>query len=204
MDRMKTLTRLVWWRRQQPSEFVALLRPHLERLHRAAYRFTGDPHDAEDLVQDLLAKLYPRREELRAVDQLSPWLMRALYRQFVDGRRKRLRSALGRIEPAPQACAAADAMDRFTAPTGSPEEALEAGQFAARVEAALQGMSPEHRAVLSLHDIEGYTLIELERVLDVPLGTLKSRLHRARRQLRGALQGEPSGARLRVSGGGTR
>lgn len=197
---MRTLTRLVWWRRREPSEFVALLRPHLDRLYRAAYRFTGDPHDAEDLVQDLLTRLYPRVAELQGVEQLGPWLMRVLYRQFVDSRRRRLRSALGHVDAPPEEGAAGDAMDRFSSPAPGPEEATDAALFAARIEEALQAMPAEQRAVVSLHDMEGYSLPELEGILEAPLGTLKSRLHRGRQRLRSLLEMEPSVAQRRVSG----
>ncbi|MHB8745347.1 MAG: DUF423 domain-containing protein [Gammaproteobacteria bacterium] len=69
-------------------QFENLLRPHLEHLYRVAYRFAGNVCDAEDLVQDLLVKLYPKLSELTAVEQLRPWLARALYYHAIDKRRR--------------------------------------------------------------------------------------------------------------------
>ena len=74
------------------DEFVTLLRPYVEGMYRLAYRFCGAREDAEDLVQDLLVKLYPRLEELRGIDNLQSWLATVLYRQFVDRTRHHNRS----------------------------------------------------------------------------------------------------------------
>ena len=73
--------------------FETLLYPHLQRLYRRAYRFTGSRDDAEDLVQDLLIKLLPQEKRLAEVQALAPWLARALYHLYVDDIRRRSRSA---------------------------------------------------------------------------------------------------------------
>ena len=72
------------------------MRPHLQSLYRQAIRYTENRDDAEDLVQDLLLKLFPRLDELERIDRLPPWLARVLYRLFVDDFRRRQRSP---IEP---------------------------------------------------------------------------------------------------------
>ena len=60
------------------------MQPHLEAMYRFAYRLAGQQQDAEDLVQDVVLKLYPRLSELESVEQLRPWLNRVLYRHFID------------------------------------------------------------------------------------------------------------------------
>lgn len=182
--------------RPAPSEFEDLLRPHVEFLYRLAWRFTGSAADAEDLVQDVLIKLFPRTRELSAVEQLRPWLARVLYRQYVDSTRRRARSPV--TQQATETEGDEDPLDGFAGAEDSPEEQAERGQLHERILHALARLNPEQRAVVTLHDIEGYSLAELETTLDTPVGTLKSRLHRARRHLRALLAMEPFSASERV------
>ncbi|TNF35939.1 MAG: RNA polymerase sigma factor, partial [Gammaproteobacteria bacterium] len=72
------MTILNFWSRKQSShdQFELLLRPHLRRLYNLAYRFSGNRDDAEDLVQDVLLKLFPRLHEMQAIEKLGPWLAR--------------------------------------------------------------------------------------------------------------------------------
>jgi RNA polymerase sigma-70 factor (ECF subfamily) len=158
--------------------FDALLRPHLERLYRLAYRFTGTREAAEDLVQELCVRLYPRHAELRALDRPGPWLVRALHNLFVDQARRATRSPVESVDPLPE----------VAAPEPGPDERAFAEITLAQIEAALARLPPEQRAVLAWHDIEGYTLEELAQSQDLPLGTLKSRLHRARAALQRLLR----------------
>ena len=78
--------------RSGPSRFEALLRPYLQPLFRTAFRFAGNVADAEDLVQDVLVKLYAKRQDLDKIEKLQPWLMKVLFRTFVDRKRKRDRA----------------------------------------------------------------------------------------------------------------
>ena len=82
------------YRRARPTElnFEDLVRPHVEYLYRLAWRFTASVPDAEDLIQDVLLKLYPRTEEMLGIQRLRPWLARVLYHQYVDSVRRRARS----------------------------------------------------------------------------------------------------------------
>lgn len=160
------------------NSFEALLEPHVGYLYRLAYRFCGDADDAEDLVQDLLAKLYAHPVELDKLDQLRPWLARVLYRMYVDRCRKTARSPV--LQPGGEANDA----DQIQHPGPGPEGEAEAEAVQERLHRALQELNPDQRAVVVLHDVEGYTLSELQYVLDAPLGTLKSRLNRAHAHLR--------------------
>ncbi|MEX0959226.1 MAG: RNA polymerase sigma factor [Burkholderiales bacterium] len=164
--------------------FSLLLRAHIHDLYRAAYRFCGRREDAEDLVQTLLLRLYPKRDELAKVEDLRPWLVRALYNLFVDNVRR-----AGR-EPVSGALGD-EAIEPLHATEPGPEEAAERKHLQSRIAAALAELSVEHRAVVTLHDMEGYNITELAQSLDLPVGTVKSRLHRARARLRECLGMEP-------------
>jgi RNA polymerase sigma factor (sigma-70 family) len=187
------------YRRTRPaaSNFEDLLRPQIEYLYQLAWRFTGGVADAEDLVQDLLVKLYPRIDELLDIEQLRPWLARVLYRQYVDSVRKRARSPIARLVGGTEEDD--DSLDAFPSMTDGPEEQAERHSLRERLLHALSRLSPEQRAVVTMHDVEGYSLEELESILETPLGTLKSRLHRARNRLRALLPMEPFEAGQRVS-----
>jgi RNA polymerase sigma factor (sigma-70 family) len=173
------------------QHFDALVRPHVMALYRFAYRLMRDRADAEDLVQDVLLKLYPRTNELAEVRDLKPWLLRVVYHQFVDVLRKRSRSAVS----------VSDATDLDVPDLAQePEHCFDVSQMAARIRDAVQRLSRDQQVLVTLHLIDGYTLEEVAQVLDVPLGTLKSRLHRTRAQLRKILQLEPFAPLERVNG----
>ncbi|SCX93800.1 RNA polymerase sigma-70 factor, ECF subfamily [Thiohalorhabdus denitrificans] len=175
--------------RGDTADFDALVRPHVDHLYRLAFRFTGSREEAEDLVQDLLVKLYPRTGELAAVEDLRPWLTRVLYRMFVDSHRKRTRRRVVPIGEAREE-SEGDPSDQVPSDTPGPEEETETRYTRARLQNALRRLGDHHRAVVALHDMEGYTLAELETLLEVPAGTLKSRLHRARARLRELLDAD--------------
>ena len=166
------------------AEFEALVRPHLEWLYRLAYRYTGQAQDAEDLVQELLVRLYRNPEDLTRLSAPRPWLIRSLYNLFVDQWRHRRRTPFGHLHPEP--------WDELFADQGggaTPEDELQAAGLRRTVSQALFRLDEVHRALLVLHDVEGHTLPELADALGLPLGTLKSRLFRARRKLRRQLGG---------------
>jgi len=157
---------------------VALLRPYVEGMYRLAYRFCGCREDAEDLVQDVLVKLYPRIQELRGIENLQSWLATVLYRQFVDRTRHINRSPVQSSEDGDTPPLAEDQS------TNQPEALLLNHEAIDHVQKALLQLNDDQRVLVVLHDVEGYKLTELKEMLDVPVGTLKSRLHRAREQLK--------------------
>lgn len=163
------------------NRFSELVSPHIGSLYRMAWRWTQDVDQAEDLVQETLTKLFPRADELERVEKLGPWLARVLYRCFVDMHRKRSRSPvcerLGWT-------ADTDLLDARIAalPDGSDDiERLVLQQELAR---ALESLGEDRRDVILLHDAEGYSAAEVATILDISVGTVKSRLHRARNQLK--------------------
>src|SRR6266705_1905336 len=188
------------YRRARPAalNFEDLLRPQVEYLYRLAWRFTGSVADAEYLVQDVLIKLFPRTKELLEIERLRPWLARVLYHQYVDSVRQRARSPI--VELVTDAGGEDNPLDALPATKDGTEEHAERSGQRERILRALDRLNPEQRAVVAMHDVEGYSLAELEKLLETPLGTLKSRLHRARQRLRALLPTEPFSTRERVKG----
>lgn len=176
------------------EQFEQLLQPHLQQLYRVAYRFTGQRADAEDLVQDVVVKLYPRMQEMQKVEKLGPWLVRVLYRHFVDRLRSKQRSPLHLVSD--DETELDERSDETPDPAGSAENAL----LQSRLQSALDKLNEDQRALMILHDVEGYTLNEIHIMQDVSIGTLKSRLNRARTRLRELLSNmEPFDAVRRVN-----
>jgi RNA polymerase sigma factor (sigma-70 family) len=172
------------------AEFERLLRPHVPTFYRSAYRWTGAVDRAEDLVQQLLARLYPRLAELRALEQVRPWALRVMYRIFVDELRRTRASPVQFGAEADAGEMAGAPEEAWLDPGPEPAELVEQQLTQERLLRAWEQLGEEHRVVLSMHDIEDYTLPELAQIMDIPLGTLKSRLHRARARLRELLAAE--------------
>ena len=181
-------------RAQQPhvdaaAEFDNLMREHVPALYRAAYRWTGAVDRAEDLVQELLVRLFPKLEELRRLEKVRPWALRVMYRIFVDQVRRE-RSSPVQFGAEGREDSGEEEGQEFIDPSEGPAELLEQQLTQERVVAAWESLGEEHRVVLSMHDIEDYSLPELSEIMGVPIGTLKSRLHRARAKLREVLATE--------------
>lgn len=173
------------------------MRPQVEYLYRLAWRFTASVADAEDLVQDVLLKLYPRTQEMLGIQRLRPWLARVMYHQYVDSVRRRARSPV--LQLVGGGDGEDDPLDKVPTTRDGPEEHAERSGLRDLILTALRQLNPEQRAVVTMHDVEGYSLEELETMLETPLGTLKSRLHRARHRLRALIPMEPFSIGERVS-----
>lgn len=176
---MTAITRLFRGRSDGRDEFIAVLRPHIDLMYRMAYRWTQCRHDAEDLVQDVLVRLTARRNELRHVEQLRPWLIKVLYRRYVDLYRRQQCSPL-----VPESELEQQAFDN---PIPVLTERIDIPQridLQQTLLAALATLDDEQRDTLLLHDVEGYTALEVAEILEINVGTVKSRVHRARNHLK--------------------
>lgn len=157
-------------------------------LRRYARSLTRDRDDAEDLVQDTLLRALERRASFRAGGNLRGWLLAILHNVFVDGRRAR---AAARAREA----AAADLAPEAAPP--AQEEVVRLGE----VREAFFRLPEDQRAALHLVAIEGLSYQAAAEVLEVPIGTLMSRIGRARAALRALETGASPRARLTVVGG---
>lgn len=160
--------------------FERLVRPHFDRLYRLAWRLAGSKSEAEDLFQELLIKAYGKIDDLASIEQPGPWLCRVMYNLFIDEQRRFTRHRMrivdeGQLGP--------EGIEN-SAGTDDPVANNEQIQQILRLENALAQLSDEHRIVVLLHDTEGYKLTEIQELTGTPVGTIKSRLHRARARLR--------------------
>lgn len=159
--------------KEKEQTFEELISPHMSNLFKVAYQYTGTKYDAEDLLQDLLEYLLTKEAELRKVEKLKPWLMRCLYNRFIDLYRKKQRQP--NLE---------DIDDEKVQPLFKYFDNHQKDEQNKEIFDAMDKLSVEQRALVALHDIDGYTLPELSKIMDTPLGTLKSSLHRARNILK--------------------
>jgi len=175
-----------------PPAWDQIVRTHSARVYRLAYRLTGNPHDAEDLTQEVFVRVF------RSLSSYTPgsfegWLHRITTNLFLDQARRRQRIRFDAF--------ADDAEQRLPGSAPTPERALHDQLFDSDVERALAALPPEFRAAVVLCDVEGLTYDEIADVLGVKLGTVRSRIHRGRAQLRAALKHRtPAPGRRRVSG----
>ncbi len=155
-----------------PEGFEALVGPHLSAVRATARRILGDDDAASDAVQDALITLWQAGE---VPDHLRKWLLRTVVHRSLHRRRSRIRrlrwEELGGA--AVLSCALCD-----------PERELEIRDLIDSLDRVLGALPPEHREILMLRELEGLEYREISDVLGVPVGTVRSRLSRARAEVR--------------------
>jgi RNA polymerase sigma factor (sigma-70 family) len=166
------------------------MRGHVRPLYRYAYRWTGDVDQAQDLVQETLTRLFAELPRLRTIERPRTWAARIMYRIFVDWLRRTRSSPVQFVgrSGATGALLEDDSDVEGADETWDPAVLAEQALLQERIAAAWVQLHEQHRVVLSLHEIEGYSLEEVASIIEVPLGTAKSRLHRARTHLRELLK----------------
>ncbi|MBK7821807.1 MAG: RNA polymerase sigma factor SigE [Tessaracoccus sp.] len=168
-----------------------LVRDHSAQVYRLAYRLTGNRPDAEDLTQDVFVRVFKSINTFQP-GTLEGWLHRITTNLFLDQARRRQRIRMDALSAAP---------DHVWGAATGPEELHLDGELEADVDAALRALSPEQRVAVVLCDIEGLSYEEIAAVLDVKLGTVRSRIARGRAALREALSHRaPTGDRTRYAG----
>lgn len=179
------LTRI---RRGDADAFEQLASDCSPRLFRLALRLTGRVEDAEDLVQETLVRTLPALRRFEGRSRLSTYLVRSLMNLWKNRLRSRSRSPivawLWRRGDSNEGAAAPEPADE----TASAEQGLEARDRAARVREALARLHPDRRAVLVLREVEEMSYEEIAAVIGAPIGTVRSRLARAREDLRTLLE----------------
>ena len=162
-----------------PPSWETVVRDHSARVYRLAYRLTGNSHDAEDLTQEVFVRVF------RSLDSYIPgtfegWLHRITTNLFLDMARRKQRIRFEGLADETEA--------RLGGSEPTPAQAFDDRHLDGDIHAALMALAPEYRAAVILCDIEGLSYEEIADTLDVKLGTVRSRIHRGRAQLRQALE----------------
>ncbi len=173
--------------RSRDALFEAEALPLLDQLFGAALGMTRNRADAEDLVQETYLKAYDKFDQYTPGTNIKAWLYRILTNTYISHYRKVQRSPKRAATDTVEDWQLADAASHDGTGLVSAEGEALAAIPSEQVKGALEALSEEHRMVVLLADAEGLSYKEIAQVLDVPIGTVMSRLHRARRALRASL-----------------
>jgi RNA polymerase sigma-70 factor (ECF subfamily) len=161
------------------AAFSALVDRHAKPMYRLAYMLTGSAADAEDVLQETWTGVYKALKRFEGRSTVKTWLTRILTTQVALWRRKR-RGGMLSLDDSP--VAQADALP------GREHSAARRSDWQSDLDVALGRLSPDHREVIVLREVDGLSYDEIAEALRVPRGTVESRLHRARGELRKLLQ----------------
>jgi RNA polymerase sigma-70 factor (ECF subfamily) len=193
------------WSAETPEErhrrFERDALPFLDQLYSAALRMTRNPQDAEDLVQDTFAKAFSAFHQFKPGTNLKAWLYRILTNTYINSYRKAQRQPKQVSDEVEDWQIAAAEAHTSSGMKSAEMEALERLPDS-DVKEALQELSDDFRFTVYLADVEGFPYREIADIMDVPVGTVMSRLHRGRRQLRDLLADYARDRGVKVPDGG--
>jgi RNA polymerase sigma-70 factor (ECF subfamily) len=166
------------------TAFGVLVRRYQERLYNTVYRLVGNAEDSYDVVQEAFLSAYQSLDGFKGDSLFFTWLYRIAVNTAISQKRKQ--RAVVSIDAGRNGEQGVEPVDQSE--LNRPGHAMEQAEQGRRVQDALARLSPEHRAVLVMKDMEGQKYEVMAEVLQVPIGTIRSRLHRARLELRELLE----------------
>jgi RNA polymerase sigma-70 factor, ECF subfamily len=172
--------------KDEPSSFEADVVPYMRKLYPAALRMTRNPSDAEDLLQETFARAYAAFHQFQPGTNLSAWLYRILTNTFINSRRKAKREPVQSLLGELGEMHVPDGL--LTQRARSAEEEAMDRLAESDVLRALRDLPEGFSTAIYLADVEGYPYKEIAEIMDTPIGTVMSRLHRGRERLRARLK----------------
>ncbi len=174
-------------RKGDARAFEELVNLYEKKVYNLAYRMTGNAEDARDITQDAFIKIYSSLSSFRGDASFSTWLFKIVSNMCLDElRRRRRRSFVSLDEPLRQEDG--DLPRQMPDVRMNPENEVEKRHIQAMVHRAILSLTEDHRMVIVLRDLQGFSYDEIAEMMDCSLGTVKSRLNRARLALRRQLQ----------------
>lgn len=167
--------------------FDALVRRYQDRLYPAILRLLGSEEDARDVLQDAFVRAYIKLDQFQGTSSFYTWIYRIAINLAVSRHRRRHPRLFVFRNHARPADNPANPVD--TSQEVDPGAVFDRSERDEQIRQALAALSPEHRAVVVLKDLEDHRYEEISAILNIPVGTVRSRLHRARCELRQLLRG---------------
>jgi RNA polymerase sigma-70 factor (ECF subfamily) len=167
--------------RQDPDAFAELLSRHQDRIYTAITRFCGNAEDASDITQRAFINAYRKIGEFKGDSAFSTWIYRIAFNQAISFRRENRRAPVSIYSKD-------DEMLTEPAEATNPSERLESQETQRKVQQALDLLEAADREIILLKDLQGVSYEEIAEILQIPKGTVRSRLHRARLELKAKLK----------------
>lgn len=175
--------------RSYPKDFEDFINKYAKLVYNIAYRLTGAETDAEDLAQEAFIKVYHNLNKYRPEGSFESWLYKVINNLYIDELRKEPRVRMDSLDDVIYTEDGEKEKFIIEDRTFDPERVLHKKEFEKEIQNALNLLSVEFRTVLVLCDIEGFSYEEISKMLNIPIGTVRSRLNRARKILRDKLGG---------------
>ncbi len=168
--------------KQKQKDFDEEIIPHMDALYNFALRLTTDPNDAEDLVQDTIVKAYRFFSSYEKGTNAKAWMFRILKNSFINNYRKTSKKP-SQVDY-DEVSSYYESIRAERTDTSDLESLMFREMMDDDLSTALTRLPEDFRTVVLLCDVEGYTYEEIANMLDVPIGTIRSRLHRGRNLLK--------------------
>jgi RNA polymerase sigma-70 factor, ECF subfamily len=167
--------------RNESRAFDELVARHQDRVYTAVTRFCGNAEDAADIVQRAFINAFRKIQEFKGDSAFSTWIYRIAFNQAISFRRENKRNAVSIYQKED---------DKVVEPAveSNPTEKLEGEETQKKVQQALEMLEEGDRQIILLKDLQGHSYDEIASIMQIPKGTVRSRLHRARLELKSKLK----------------